>query len=79
MGYPHPNLEIVKPVYDDARVRWLTEEERDHLIEYMPDRIRGMVTVMFFTGVRIGELCRMKWDDVVDNTVTSRLQRPEEA
>lgn len=68
-GIPHPNLEIVKPVYDDARVRWLTEEERDHLIEYMPDRIRDMVTVMFFTGVRIGELCRMKWGDVVDNTV----------
>lgn len=68
-GLVHPNLDIVKPVYDDARVRWLTEEERDHLIEYMPDRVRDMTVVMFFTGVRIGEMFRMKWDDVVDNTV----------
>ena len=68
-GLEYPRLEIVKPVYDDARVRWLDEDQRDALIDSAPEEIRAMIIVLFYTGVRIGELFRMRWDHVVRGNV----------
>jgi len=69
VGLDTPDLEIVKPVYDDRRDRWLNEEERDHLLDCCSLRIHPMMIVLFYTGVRIGELFRMKWQDVVGEDV----------
>jgi integrase len=68
MGVPTPDLELVRPSVDDSRLRWLTEEERDHLIASCSESIRSIVTMLFFSGCRIGEALSLDWRDVRDGS-----------
>jgi integrase len=66
MGLEVPALQLKKPKVDDTRTRWLTESERDALIEASDPMIKGLVTFLFFTGARLGEAFRLSHSDVVD-------------
>lgn len=68
MGVTTPDLELVRPSVDDSRLRWLTEEERDHLIASCSEDIRSIVTLLFYAGCRIGEALSLDWRDVRDGS-----------
>ncbi len=63
MGLNAPDFRLKRPSVDDARSRWLTEEERDRLIAACPNEIRGLVTFLFYTGCTIGEAFALNWQD----------------
>ena len=66
-GLDIPILRLKKPLVDDSRCRWLYESERDEFINACEPEIKEMVTFLFFTGARLGEMFKLKWRDVVDN------------
>lgn len=55
----------LKKEQGDIRVFSLEEEERllSYLMENMNPRALGIL-ICLFTGIRIGELCAMRWDDI---------------
>jgi integrase len=55
---------LKKPSVDDERARWLSEVERDRLIEACGEEIQGIVRFLFFTGARLGEAFKLEWKDV---------------
>ena len=63
MGLNAPEFRLKRPSVDDARTRWLTEDERDRLIAACPSEIRGLVTFLFYTGCTIGEAFSLNWQD----------------
>lgn len=75
MGLDVPDLKLKKPKVDDARLRWLDEDERDRFIDACEDEIKGLVTFLFFTGARIGEAFSLTWKDVVDNKAILRTRK----
>ena len=67
MGLDIPTLRLKKPKVDDSRCRWLNEGERDMFINACEPEIKEMVTFLFFTGARLGEMFGLTWRDVVSN------------
>jgi len=66
---------IFRPVFDrvdDARVRWLEPEERDAYLAEASEMYRGFLTVLFYTGCRIGELKNLTWNDVTEDALVFR-------
>jgi integrase len=49
---------------NNARTRCLTDEEEVRLYDALPDYLKPFLTVALNTGVRWGELARLRWDDV---------------
>lgn len=64
-----PDIKLRRPMVDDARDRWLTHEERDHLIACCDDEIRALVAFLFYTGARVGEALALDWRNVRDGEV----------
>lgn len=56
---------IVRPKVPKGRVRWLTFEEAERLIEAAePDRVRPLVIFLLGTGVRLSEALYLNWNEV---------------
>ncbi|CAB4195749.1 XerC Integrase [uncultured Caudovirales phage] len=55
-----------------ARVRWLTDEEQTKLLAACPDKWKAMMTVSLETGLRQGNILKMRWDwvDLEKETLT---------
>jgi len=66
IGLDAPDITLKRPSVDDARSRWLTEDERDRLIAACSPEIKGLVTFLFYTGARIGEAFALTWPEVRD-------------
>ena len=49
---------------NNARVRYLTEEEETALMGEMPEEYRSIIIVALHTGMRRGELFGLRWQDV---------------
>ena len=75
MGVDIPEITIKRPSVDDARERWLTQEERERFIAACPDSIRDLVVFLFFTGARLGEAMGLEWKDVSEEGVTLRSRK----
>ena len=75
MGMEVPMFTLKKPSVDDARTRWVTEEERDRIIAMADDAARPLVVFLFFTGARLGEAMGLKWEDVHDGRVFLRTRK----
>lgn len=59
-----PNCVNIRREQKDIRVFSL--EEQAHLLGYLQDNMNPIslgIVLCFFTGIRIGELCALKWDD----------------
>ena len=69
MGLGAPMLDLVKPSVDDARLRWLTQGERDAFIAACPEEIRRLTAFLFLTGVRLGEAFALRGTDVTEDSV----------
>jgi site-specific recombinase XerD len=59
---------------DNARVRYLTEDEETRLFAALPEKYHGMVTVALHTGLRKTEMFSLQWSavDFRQGQVTAR-------
>ena len=57
-------------VFSDDEIELLLQQ-----IMQQPDILNLGIVLMFCTGVRVGELVAIKWDDIVDNTI--KIHRTE--
>jgi integrase len=67
-GWQNPSHQVERQPEDNARVRYLTEDERKRLLavcktSYWP-RLYALVLMALTTGARRGELLRMTWQDI---------------
>lgn len=77
-----PQVEISYPKEVKSQMRVLTREEQDHFIRYLlcdMDSCKFGVLLALLTGMRIGELCALRWENVSmeDRTIriSSTMQR----
>jgi len=63
------------PLYREhnARNRCLTTEEEARLMDTLPDRLRPFVALALHTGMRRGELQKLRWENVDFATSTIRI------
>ena len=76
------NIDIVYPVERNKEIRILSRDEQNIFIKYLLNDIdccKFGILLAFFTGMRIGEICALKWKDIsLENktiTISSSLQR----
>ena len=55
---------LERPRAPPSRIRWLTLEEANRLIEWSSDHIRPLITFMLYTGARAGEALWLDWRHV---------------
>lgn len=53
-----------RPPQPRGRVRWLTLDEADRLIECSAQHLAPLITFLLFTGCRVGEALALDWRDV---------------
>ena len=65
-GYARENpVRFVKFLRESSgRLRYLTREEFDRLIEASPDHLKPLITTAVHTGMRQGEMLALTWNDV---------------
>jgi integrase len=59
-----PTRGVEFPEENNARVRYLSEKEEGELIEALPDWLRRLAVFGMHTGLRLGELLALQWNDV---------------
>ncbi len=82
-----PSIEICYPKESRREMRVLSRDEQKRFVKYLlddTDACKFGVLLMLFTGLRIGEMCALKWEDVdtEENTVSvsaamQRLRRAD--
>ncbi len=77
-----PDVEIIYPREQRKEMRVLTREEQEKLVQYLysnMDLCKFGVYLALTTGLRIGELCALRWSDIsMQNrtiTVSATMQR----
>lgn len=72
-GYIQSLPKLTRAKEHQGRVRFLTAEEEQSVLGYLRlicrEDMRDLVTVAMDTGMRRGELLRLKWEDVDNNTI----------
>jgi integrase len=53
-----------RPEKPPGRVRWISPEQADQLIEACNEQLRPLVIFLLYTGARIGEALWLNWSDV---------------
>lgn len=62
-----PTTKVKKPVEDNRRIRFLSREEADKLLEALAERspdVHDMALVALHCGLRAGEVFALEWGDV---------------
>lgn len=62
-----PMIEIIYPKVPKKEMRVLTKEEQKRLVDYLLDDMDACkfgVLLSLLTGMRIGEVCALKWKDI---------------
>ena len=87
-GHRQYNLPLPEFKYfqvEQKEMRVLSSEEQKRLVEYLKtdmDIYKFGILLALYTGVRVGELCALRWDDVEDycikvRSTVQRLQRED--
>jgi integrase len=71
----NPMLPIKLDRENNARNRCLSADEQATLMKALPDWLRPMVTVALNTGMCLGELRALRWEDVDEKTSSIRVKR----
>lgn len=61
---------LVKPPEGEGRTRWLSEKERDRLIDCCDDAIKHLVAFLFFTGARLSNAFEITDKEIMHGEVT---------
>jgi integrase len=73
-----PNIQLLKPKKKEMKVLSLLEQQNliNHIVN-KNDCYSFAILIALFTGVRIGELCALQWEDIKDNKIhiTKTMQR----
>ena len=67
IGPGFPDVEVIYPKEHKKDMRVLTLEEQQRLVRYLltdMDRVKFGVLLALLTGMRIGEVCALKWKDI---------------
>lgn len=56
--------ELERPPQPKGRVRWLTLQESNDLIDECSPKLRPVVTLLLYTGARLGEALSLDWRNV---------------
>ena len=59
--------DLIKPKQEQKELTVLTKNEQKELIRYLQqdtDKIKLGVLISLYTGIRLGELCALKWSDI---------------
>lgn len=82
IGEGFPDIEVIYPKERKRKMRVLTLEEQQQLVRFLlsdMDEVKFGVLLALLTGLRIGEVCALKWEDisVADRVirVSSTMQR----
>jgi integrase len=77
-----PRIEITYPRDVKKEMRVLSRDEQNLFVEYLLDNMdecKFGILLSLFTGIRIGELCALRWENISlqDNTIkiASTMQR----
>lgn len=65
----NPWAAITRKRLDTHVRRVLTHEETDRMLSTAKGELRTLVAVCLYTGLRLGDACRLKWEDVRDGAV----------
>lgn len=77
-GHRQYNLPLPEFIYlscSKKEMRVLSKQEQKRLVDYLLkdlDVYKLGVLVALFTGLRIGELCALRWSDISDNSIKVR-------
>ena len=75
---PPMRCPITQPQVVQKEIRVLTKEEQDRLESYIIRHLDPMsvgILICLYTGIRLGELCALKWEDISLNTGFIRIHR----
>ena len=61
---------LVKPPEGEGRLRWLTEKERDTLIDCCDDAIKHLVAFLFYTGARLSNAFYITDKEIMHGEIT---------
>lgn len=82
IGTGFPDIEVVYPKERKKEMRVLSLDEQTRLIQYLLneiDTVKFGVLLALLTGMRIGEVCALKWEDISIKDkiirITSTMQR----
>jgi integrase len=67
-----PAMRLENP--NNKRVRYLSDEEESRLMPELPEWFRPLVTLAIHTGMRKGEMLKLKWGDVDFQTGTIHVR-----
>ncbi len=77
-GNEIPDIEIVYPKEEKKQMRVLTLEEQERLVKYLMtdmDNVRFGILLSLFSGMRIGEICALRWQDISDRDKVIHISR----
>lgn len=66
-GYPIPDFRMIYPKESKKEMRVLSKEEQDRLVRYLlndMDDCKFGVLLALMTGMRIGEICALRWQNI---------------
>ena len=57
-------LNLRRPKQPTGRVRWLSQDEAEALIDACDDKLKPMVIFLLYSGCRLGEAVNLRWREV---------------
>lgn len=70
----NPVKGVKLPKAPEGRVRWLSAEELSNVLRACPEWLRPIVGLLVSTGMRRGELMKIRWEDVALERCEMRLR-----
>lgn len=67
IGASFPDIDIIYPREEKKEMRVLSREEQERFVRYLlaePNPVRFGILLALLTGMRIGEVCALRWKDI---------------
>ena len=77
-GYTNPLENVILPKSEKNEMKLLSKSEQEKLCQFIldkPDNTKMGVLLSYYTGLRIGEVCGLKWCDIDLNKGILKVER----